>query len=305
MLKIGEDKWLEWGATFNAHTSLSELWRKVRIATGKLPGASAHPQLLQEANRMAEHFAERSSSAQLPLEIRPHLQQVQLERVAVPVTQLQIQGIVLQWVNVYKYLGIWIDKGLKFDNEINYLRDRMGKRINMMRAMTGPKVGAGHVVLRTLYIHAIRSLTDYATLALDILSEWQWVKLEVAQNNAMSHCQVTCVDKLKTYTWRQVSHLSKPGARESDIKNGLLRALNLNRDVFSKKTWLLCAADAVNQLELKDTILSKGPDAMSPDYSTPAPWDSPPAVFNILQTGTRKADCNPHELRQVAERNMK
>ncbi|KAG7165882.1 hypothetical protein Hamer_G011780 [Homarus americanus] len=44
---------------------------------------------------------------------------------------------------------------------------------------------------------------------------------------------------------------------------------------------------------------------MSPDYSTPAPWESPPAVFNILQTGTRKADCNPHELRQVAERNMK
>ncbi|KAG7164174.1 hypothetical protein Hamer_G014310 [Homarus americanus] len=85
-------------------------------------------------------------------------------------------------------------------------------------------------------------------------------------------------------------------AREGDIKNGLLRALNLNRDVFNKKTWLLCAADAVNRLKLKDTILSKGPDTMSPDYSTPAPWESPPAIFNILQTGTRKADCNPHEL---------
>ncbi|KAG7156432.1 hypothetical protein Hamer_G006195, partial [Homarus americanus] len=59
-------------------------------------------------------------------------------------------------------------------------------------------------------------------------------------------------------------------SREGDIKNGLLRALNLNRDVFNKKTWLF-----------------KGPDTMSPDYSTPAPWGSPPAVFNILQTGTR------------------
>ncbi|KAG7153414.1 hypothetical protein Hamer_G026929, partial [Homarus americanus] len=47
-------------------------------------------------------------------------------------------------------------------------------------------------------------------------------------------------------------------------------------------------ADAVNRLKLKDTILSKGPDTMSPDYSTPALWESPPAVFNILQTGTRK-----------------
>ncbi|KAG7166424.1 hypothetical protein Hamer_G005523 [Homarus americanus] len=57
---IREDKWLEWCATFNAHTSMSELWRKLRIATGKLPRAPAHPQPLQEANRLAEHFAERS-----------------------------------------------------------------------------------------------------------------------------------------------------------------------------------------------------------------------------------------------------
>ncbi|KAG7165507.1 RNA-directed DNA polymerase from mobile element jockey-like 37, partial [Homarus americanus] len=78
--KIREDKWLEWCATFNAHTSLSELWRKLRIATGKLPRSPAHPQPLQEANRLAEHFAERSSSAQLPPEIRLHLQQVQMDR---------------------------------------------------------------------------------------------------------------------------------------------------------------------------------------------------------------------------------
>ncbi|KAG7178150.1 putative pol-like 27, partial [Homarus americanus] len=77
--KIREDKWLEWCATFNAHTSLSELWRKLRIATGKLPRSPAHPQPLQEANRLAEHFAE-CSSAQLPPEIRLLLQQVQLER---------------------------------------------------------------------------------------------------------------------------------------------------------------------------------------------------------------------------------
>ncbi|KAG7162424.1 hypothetical protein Hamer_G007959 [Homarus americanus] len=41
--KIREDKWLEWCATFNAHTSLSELWRKFRIATGKLSRSPAHP----------------------------------------------------------------------------------------------------------------------------------------------------------------------------------------------------------------------------------------------------------------------
>ncbi|KAG7160423.1 RNA-directed DNA polymerase from mobile element jockey-like 33, partial [Homarus americanus] len=198
--KIREDKWLEWCASFNAHTSLSELWRKLRIATGKLPRSPAHPQPLQEANRLAEHFAERSSSAQLPPEIRLHLQQVQLER---------------------------------------------------------------EVVVR----HAIEQADT-------------------------TDCLFT-IEEI-----RRARKTSKDTAPGSD-------ALNLDRDVFNKKTWLLCSADAVNRLKLKDTILSKGPDTISPDYSTPAPRESPPAVFNILQTGTRKADCNPHELRQIAERNMK
>ncbi|KAG7165299.1 hypothetical protein Hamer_G007092, partial [Homarus americanus] len=276
MLKIREDKWLEWCATFNAHISLSELWKKLRKATGNLPISPAHPQPIQEANRLAEHFAERSFG---------HNE---------PVTQLQIQGIALQWVNVYKYLAIWIDRCLKFDTEINYLRNRIGKRVNMMRAMTGPKT-----MRYRLLTHG---------------SEGQWAKLQVAQNNAMRAI-------VKAPMWKKIENLHMETGltslqtraerltacvatklitrtRESDIKNGLLQALNLNRD-------LLCAADAVNRLKLKDTILSKGPDTMSPDYSTPAPWESPPAVFNILQTGTRMADCNPRELRQIAERNMK
>ncbi|KAG7157445.1 hypothetical protein Hamer_G005882 [Homarus americanus] len=51
----------------------------------------------------------------------------------------------------------------------------------------------------------------------------------------------------------------------------MIRPLNLDRDVFDKKTWLLRAAGTVNRLRLKNTILSKGPDTMSQNYSTPAP----------------------------------
>ncbi|KAG7171998.1 putative RNA-directed DNA polymerase from mobile element jockey-like 50, partial [Homarus americanus] len=248
MLTIREDKWLEWCATFNAHTSLSEIWRKLRITTGKLPRAPAHPQPLQEAKRLAEHFSECSSSVQLPPEIRLHLQQVQLEREVVRTN---------------------------------------GKESQLDGSHDRTQGGFGTVALRTLYIHAIRSLTNYATPALNTLSEGQWEKLEVAQNNAMR----TGLTSLQSRTERLTACLATKlftRARESDIKTGLLRLLNLNRDVFNKKTWLLCGAEAINRPELKDIILSKGPDTMSPDYSTPAPWESPPAVFNILQTGTRK-----------------
>ncbi|KAG7172437.1 hypothetical protein Hamer_G029543, partial [Homarus americanus] len=115
-----------------------------------------------------------------------------------------------------------------------------------------------------------------ATPALNTLSEGQWAKLEVAPNNAMRVI-------VKAFMWTKIENLRMETgltslqtraerltacfatklitwARESDIKNGLLRALNLNRDVLNKKAWLLCAADAVNRLKLKNTIISKGPD---------------------------------------------
>ncbi|KAG7172660.1 hypothetical protein Hamer_G006877, partial [Homarus americanus] len=90
-------------------------------------------------------------------------------------------------------------------------------------------------------------------------------------------------------------------ARESDIKNGLLRALNLDRDVFNKKTWLLCASDAVNRLELKDTILSKGPDTTT----APQHRGSPRQQSSTFSKLGQERLTNPHELRQVAERNTK
>ncbi|KAG7172022.1 RNA-directed DNA polymerase from mobile element jockey-like 10, partial [Homarus americanus] len=294
---------------------LSELWRKLRIATGELPRSPAHPQPLQEANRLAEHFAERSSSAQLPLEIRLHLQQVQLEREVVVrhaieqtdttdclarktskdtapgsdgitysllrnaglAGELALLTVINASWSAGKLPSAWKRANIvpihKPNDPQNFrpisltacigkTAERMSKRVNMMRAMTGPKVGEGHVLLRTLNIHAIRSLAEYATPALITLSEWQWEKLEDSQNNAMRVI-------VKAPMWTKIKNLHMETGltsfqirterltacfatklitrtRESDIKNGLLLALNLNRDVFNKKTWLLGAADAVN-----------------------------------------------------------
>ncbi|KAK3886587.1 hypothetical protein Pcinc_009235 [Petrolisthes cinctipes] len=55
-LRAKEDKWLEWCATFSQHTSLGQMWRSVRTASGAAPPRpAAHPHPQQEAEK-ARHY---------------------------------------------------------------------------------------------------------------------------------------------------------------------------------------------------------------------------------------------------------
>ena len=76
-----EAKWLEWCATFNQHTSLGQLWRNVRTASGAAPPRpAAHPHPHQEAERLVDSFTARGSSAQLPPDTRHRQQQLRPHR---------------------------------------------------------------------------------------------------------------------------------------------------------------------------------------------------------------------------------
>lgn len=54
-----------------------------------------------------------------------------------------------------------------------------------MRRMTGPSAGADYEVLRTYYIHAVRSLIDYSSIALVGLSPAQIHDIQVQQNKTL------------------------------------------------------------------------------------------------------------------------
>ncbi|KAK3886584.1 hypothetical protein Pcinc_009232 [Petrolisthes cinctipes] len=76
-LRAKEDKWLEWCATFSQHTSLGQMWRSVRTASGAAPPRpAAHPHPQQEAERLATIFTSRGSSNQFPLHTRRTQQQL-------------------------------------------------------------------------------------------------------------------------------------------------------------------------------------------------------------------------------------
>ncbi|XP_076030910.1 uncharacterized protein LOC143019096 [Oratosquilla oratoria] len=79
--RVKEAKWLEWCASFSQHTRLADLWSNLRTATGgSLSRPSAHPRPQQEAERMADTFADRCVSDQLPARMSRTLQHLRLER---------------------------------------------------------------------------------------------------------------------------------------------------------------------------------------------------------------------------------
>ena len=80
-LQAQEAKWLEWCASFTQHTTLGQLWRNLRTASGAAPPRpAAHPHPLQEAERLVDAFTSRGSSDQLPPRTRRLQQQLQLQR---------------------------------------------------------------------------------------------------------------------------------------------------------------------------------------------------------------------------------
>ncbi|XP_076044675.1 uncharacterized protein LOC143027293 [Oratosquilla oratoria] len=80
-LKAREAKWLEWCASFSHHTSLSQLWKSVKTASGAAPPRpAAHPHPHQEAERLVAEFTARGSSDQLPGSTRRLQQQLRPRR---------------------------------------------------------------------------------------------------------------------------------------------------------------------------------------------------------------------------------
>lgn len=68
--QIKSEKWFEWCNTFNAHTTLGELWGYLKRAMGGKERPPYDENATETANAIMEGFAKRSSSAQLPVNVK-------------------------------------------------------------------------------------------------------------------------------------------------------------------------------------------------------------------------------------------
>ena len=64
--EVREEKWVEWCRSLDSHSSLGAMWRKLRAIRGMTrPASQTHPDPEGEAERLAAHFASRTSADNL------------------------------------------------------------------------------------------------------------------------------------------------------------------------------------------------------------------------------------------------
>ncbi|XP_076063282.1 uncharacterized protein LOC143038149 [Oratosquilla oratoria] len=229
---------------------------------------------------------------------------------------LTIQDLRLDWVHQYRYLGVWIDERLTFQKELAYLKERLKARTTVMRAMTGKALGATHRVLRTFYVHAVRSLVDYAAPALITVATAKLEDLEPCQNaaariilGAQPWTKIVNLEmeaSLPSLTSRvrrlEVDFLAKivQSPRITELSQSLVIALGRVGTHIHSDTWLSQAAGLLDSFRLTSALLEKGRDSPHPEFKPPPPWLSIPATFVVAKLPSKKKLCDQERVRAQA-----
>lgn len=98
---------------------------------------------------------------------------------------LKIDNTCLDVVDAVKYLGLWLDRSLRWGKHVNELSQKIVKHINLFKVLSGPGWGVHPKHLRRLYISLIRSRLDYASFIYSNSSKTHLLKLDRLQNQAM------------------------------------------------------------------------------------------------------------------------
>lgn len=102
----------------------------------------------------------------LGLKINPNKTQGLQIRHTIPNQTLYLNTERIQWVNSHKCLGVIFNERKDSSSQQKCLLERAKSRINVLRHLTCSTIGAGYHVLRSFYIHAIRSLIDYSSFSI-------------------------------------------------------------------------------------------------------------------------------------------
>lgn len=98
---------------------------------------------------------------------------------------IKINNNELLIVDTFKYLGLWLDRSLRWSKHVNETLEKAMKFINLIRVLVGPGWGLHPKHVRTLFISLIRSRLDYACFLYNNSAKTHLTKLDRLQNQAL------------------------------------------------------------------------------------------------------------------------
>lgn len=99
--------------------------------------------------------------------------------------EIKIDNYQLPLVDNIKYLGMWLDRSLRWGKHINETCQKINKHLGMLKMLAGSGWGVHPIFLRRLYISLVRSRTDYGSFLYDNSAKTHLAKLDRIQNQAM------------------------------------------------------------------------------------------------------------------------
>ena len=256
-----------------------------------------------------------NKSMELGLKINTNKTKAMAIRSRNPQQPLFIAQQEIEWVNSYKYLGVYIDRQLKFDIQITHLRERAKARLAPMRYMTSLHEGAKFDIQKLYYMATTRSIIDYSAPALINLTDQQYARLEVLQNNALRLmlgapmwtrlCNLQMegnLPPLKTrIETRNIHIVAKTllASKESIAKNKYKDDLNKHPLARRLNTYTANVGDIIRKHKLQNQFAKIKEDSIATGY-TPTPWSDRSFTCNYTALPVRKELCNQETLLAAA-----
>ena len=218
-----------------------------------------------------------------------------------PNRKMKIQNRPIDWTDRQRILGVEMHKSLEPNGQIYGIIERLKPRLNVMRAMTSPKLGLNYGVLKTFYIACIRSIIDYSALSIATAKTEILYKLEIIQNEAlrimakaprwsklvnlrMEMDLVPITVRIKEICASFVTKSLKRG-RLTDLNQEILLCMDPEVDVGEAAAAASSYAAHMAQC-LEDMGVSlahaRAEDSPHPGFTPPAPWEAP--LFSVTYT---------------------
>ena len=103
-----------------------------------------------------------------------------------PKTQLKINNQQIEWTDDHNYLGVIIDKQLRFHKHVEHIADRTQSASNALKVL-GSLSGLSCSQLRRVFMATVRPIIDYGA-EIHMMSNTQLEKLQRKQNSALRSC---------------------------------------------------------------------------------------------------------------------